>query len=74
MELKESKAGISISNLYLGGASHADDVRAVATATEDHGKITPHFSARNGFSLNKSKTEVVVFSRNTSKVPLPSMP
>ena len=33
-ELKQNKAGISICNLYLGGAANADDVRAIASSTQ----------------------------------------
>ena len=34
MELKENKASISICNLYLRGAAHADDMRTIATRNE----------------------------------------
>ena len=32
--LSEKKAGVSICNLYLGGAAHADDVRTVVTSVK----------------------------------------
>ena len=31
---RKNKAGISICNLYLGGAARADDVRTIATSTQ----------------------------------------
>ena len=69
-ELKQNKAGISICNLYLGGAAHADDVRAIASSTqgtEDQGKMIANIATKNGLSLNESKTEIVLFSRKPSQ-------
>ena len=65
-ELKQNKGDISICNLYLGGAAHADDVRTMASSTqgiEDQGKMIANIATKNGLSLNESKTEIVRFSR-----------
>ena len=65
-QLLEEKAGVSICNLFLGGAAHADDVRAIASSSTDaeiQGKIIADFSSCNGLTLNCSKTEVVKISR-----------
>ena len=62
-ELKRNKGDISICNLYLGGAAHAD-VRTIASSTqgiEDQGKMIANIATKNGLSLNESKTEIVRF-------------
>ena len=66
--MREGRVGISIYNLYLGGAAHADDVRTVATsvkAAEEQSVQVSKFASHQGLTLNKSKTEVVKFSSNT---------
>ena len=68
-ELSGMKAGVSICELYLGGAAHADDVRTVATSAkgaEELGLLISDFAGNNGLTLNRSKTEVVKISRNHS--------
>ena len=68
-ELSEKKAGVSICELYLGGAAHADDVRTVATSAkgaEEQGLLISDFADNNGLTLNRFKTEVVKISRNHS--------
>ena len=68
-ELSEKKAEVSICELYLGGAAHADDVRTVATSAkgaEEQGLLISDFADNNGLTLNRSKTEVVKSSRNHS--------
>ena len=67
--LRESSAGISMCGLFLGGAAHADDVRAIAssaTAAEQHSQILHNFAAENGLKLNSAKTEVVKISKSNS--------
>ena len=64
-QLLEEKAGVSICNLFLGGAAHAHNVRATASSSTDaeiQGKIIADFSSCNGLTLNCTKTEVVKIS------------
>ena len=61
-QLKATSAGLSICGLYLGGAAHADDVRAIASSasvTEEQGQIIHDFAVENGLKLNSEKTEIV---------------
>ena len=58
-QLKATSAGLSICGLYLGGAAHADDVRAIASVTEEQGQIIHDFAVENGLKLNSEKTEIV---------------
>ena len=65
--LRSNKSGISISNLYLGGAAHADDVRAVSTSAavaNCQSLLISDFASHHGLKLNNPKTEVVKFSQN----------
>ena len=67
--LKESSAGLSIGGLYLGGASHADDVRAIASsasAAEEQSQFIQNFAIENGLKLNHEKTEIVRISQSKS--------
>ena len=57
----------SLCGLYLGGAAHADDVRAIApsaTAAEQQRQIIHSFASSNGLKLKSEKTEVVKFSQS----------
>ena len=66
-ELNDKKAGISIYDLYLGGAAHADDVRSIATSAntaKEQSLLISDFAFNNGLTLNMSKIEVVKMSRN----------
>ena len=61
-QLKATSAGLSICGLYLGGAAHADDVRAIASSasvTKEQGQIIHDFAVENGLKLNSEKTEIV---------------
>ena len=54
--LSEEKVGVSICNLYLGGAAHADDVTTVATsvkAAEEQGAHILKFASDHGLTLNR---------------------
>ena len=65
--LRSNKSGISISNLYLGGAAHADDVTAVSTSVavaNCQSLLISDFASHHGLKLNNPKTEVVKFSQN----------
>ena len=67
--LKKSSAGLSIGGLYLGGASHADDVRAIASsasAAEEQSQFIQNFAIENGLKLNHEKTEIVRISQSKS--------
>ena len=66
-ELNEKKAGISIYDLYLGGAAHVDDVRSIATSAntaKEQSLLISDFTSNNGLTLNMPETEVVKISRN----------
>ena len=68
-QLKKTSAGLSICGLYLGGAAHADDVRAIApsaSAAEEQGQIIQNFAAENYLKLNREKTEIVRISQSKS--------
>ena len=68
-KLEDENAGISICNLFLGGASHADDIRAISTSkkvSENQCKIISNAASLNGLSLNAKKTEVVAFSLHSA--------
>ena len=63
--LSEEKAGVSICNLYLGGAARADDVRTVATsveAAEEQGaqilKFTSNYGLSTGQKLKLSSSQL----------------
>jgi hypothetical protein len=76
--LSTKGCGASICHLYLGGATHADDVRAIASSTsvaEAHeGVIISDFSSENGIRLNRAKTEIIIVSNSTrSRDLLPSI-
>ena len=67
-QLSRNSCGASIYHLYLGGAIHADDVRAVASSTsvaEAQGAIISDFSSKHGLHLNSTKTEIVKISNST---------
>ena len=67
--LSEEKAGVSICNLYLGGAAHAVYVRTVETSVKaavEQGAQISKFAFNHGLTLNRSKTEVVKLSTNTT--------
>ena len=52
-KLNQKKAGISIYDLYLGGATHADDVRSIATSAntaKEQSLLISDFTSNN--SLN----------------------
>ena len=69
-QLKATSAGLSICGLYLGGAAHADDVRAIASSasvTEEQGQIIHDFAVENGLKLNSEKTEIVKISQSNSR-------
>ena len=71
-QLSQSGCGASICRLYLGGAAHADDVRAIASSTsgaEAQGAIISDFSSKHGLHLNSTKTEIVKISNNTKAPP-----
>ena len=71
-QLSQSSCGASICRLYLGGAAHADDVRAIASSTsgaEAQGAIISDFSSKHGLHLNSTKTEIVKISNNTQAPP-----
>ena len=59
LQLKATSAGLSICGLYLGGAAHADDVRAIASSasvTEEQGQIIHDFAVENGLkTVRKQK-------------------
>ena len=60
LQLRESSAGLSIGGLYLGGASHTDDVRAIASsasAVEEQSQFIQNFAIKNSLKLNHEKTE-----------------
>ena len=60
LQLRESSAGLSIGGLYLGGASHADDVCAIASsasAVEEQCQFIQNFAIENSLKLNHEKTE-----------------
>ena len=64
-KLEDENAGISICNLFLGGASHADDIRAISTSkkvSENQCKIISNAASLNGLSLNAKKTICRIFS------------
>ena len=68
-KLEDDNAGISICNLFLGGASHTDDIRAISTSkkvSENQCKIISNAASLNGLSLNAKKTEVVAFSLHSA--------
>ena len=68
-KLEDENAGISICNLFLGGASHADDIRAISISkkvSENQCKIISNAASPNGLSLNAKKTEVVAFSLHSA--------
>ena len=57
-QLSQSGCGASICRLYLGGAAHADDVRAIASSTsgaEAQGAIISDFSSKHGLHLNSKQ-------------------
>ena len=59
-QLRDTSAGLSICGLYLGGAAHADDIRAIASSasvTEEQGQIMHDFAIGNGLKLNSEKIE-----------------
>ena len=65
-QLSQSSCGASICRLYLSGAAHADDVRAIASSTsaaETQGAIISDFFLTHGLHLNSEKTEVVKISK-----------
>ena len=67
-QLQETSPGTSIRGLYLGGAAHADDVRAIASSAiiaEEQSRIIQDFSTDN-LKLNGEKTEIVKLSRSNS--------
>ena len=69
-QLKETSAGLSICGLYLGGAAHADDVRAItssASGAEKQGQIIHDFATENSLRLNSGKTEIVRISQSKSR-------
>ena len=56
--------------LYLGGAAHVDDVRAIAssaTAAKQQSQIIHDFAVGNGLMLNSNKTEVVRKAQSKSR-------
>ena len=63
--LEKSNAGISVCNLHLGGAAHADDVRTISTsikgAIDQSNIIISQFSRETCLTLNSSKTKIVRF-------------
>ena len=66
--LSEKDCGASICQLFLGGAAHADDVRAIASSkfvAEAQGAIISDFSSEHGLHLNRAKTEIVKVSNST---------
>ena len=68
-KLEDENAGISICNLFLGGASHADDIRAISTSkkvSENQCKIISNAASFNGLSLNAKKTEFIAFSLHSA--------
>ena len=61
-KLCEENCGTSTCGLYLGGAAHANDVRAIAssvTTAETQGALISEFSFENGLRLNKGKMKIV---------------
>ena len=61
-KLNEKKVGISIYDLYLGGAAHADDVRSIATSAQtakEQSLLISDFASNNDLTLNMSKTEAL---------------
>ena len=74
LRLSEKDCGASICHLYLGGAAHADDVRAIASSTsiaEAQGVIISDFSSEHGLRLNRDKTEIVKVSNSTNSRSIP---
>ena len=68
--LKETSAGVSLCGLYLGGAAHADDVRAIATSAtvaEQQSQIIQSFATCHGLKFNSDKSEVVKISQSNSR-------
>ena len=69
--LSERGFGAFIYHLYLhvGGAAHADNVRAIASSTsvaQAQGVIIIDFSLLHGLHLNRTKTK---FSKSTMSIP-----
>ena len=68
--LKETSAGVSLCGLYLGGAAHADDVRAIATSAtvaKQQSQIIQSFATCHGLKFNSDKSEVVKISQSNSR-------
>ena len=63
--LSTKGCGATICHLYLGGAAHADDVRAIASSTSVAEAIISDFSSEYGLRLNRAKTEIVKVSNST---------
>ena len=70
-QLSQSNCGASIYRLYLSGAAHADNVRAIASSTsaKTQGAIISDFSLTHGLHLNSEKMEVVKISNSTQAPP-----
>ncbi len=62
---------MSICDLYLGSAAHADDVRTLASTAKgagDQSTLISEFTANHGLTLNSSKTEIIKFGKSMSNI------